>query len=114
MPIPSAKSSRTRVLPAGEATTAGFEGDRRVEVFRDRVDPRAKRALKLSVRGDLVAAARAEGINLSALLEAAIERELARARRRRWHAENFDTVLAYNMEVLAHGTIFRRHSGPAA
>jgi antitoxin CcdA len=56
----------------------------------------AKRATNVSMRGDLLDAARSVGVNLSALLERALVEELARLRRLRWRAENAQAVAAYN------------------
>jgi len=66
--------------------------------------PGAKRAANLSVRGDLLAAARELGINLSGLLEWAIGVEIARSKRLRWRAENAGSIRAYNDNLEAHGT----------
>jgi antitoxin CcdA len=67
-------------------------------------EPTAKRATNLSVRGDLLAAARAAGLNLSATLERALMRELAESTRRRWREENRKAITAYNEQVEKHGT----------
>lgn len=63
-----------------------------------------KRATNLSVRGDLIDAARAVGVNLSALLERALVEELARLRRLQWRADNAEAVGAYNDHVEQFGT----------
>jgi len=64
----------------------------------------AKRATNLSVRGDLLDAARAAGVNLSALLERALTEELARLRRVHWRRENSEAVATYNGHLQRHGT----------
>ena len=64
----------------------------------------AKRATNLCVRGDLIDAARAVGVNLSALLERALVEELARLRRLRWRADNAEAVGAYNDHIQQFGT----------
>lgn len=64
----------------------------------------AKRATNLSVRGDLIDAARADDVNLSELLERALVEELARLRRLRWRADNAEAVGAYNDHVEQFGT----------
>ena len=51
-------------------------------------DPQAaKRAVNLTLNGDLVARARAEGLNLSALAEQAVAAELARIAQEKLEAE---------------------------
>ncbi len=63
-----------------------------------------KRATNVSVRSDLLAAAREAGLNLSATLERALTEELAAARRKNWLAENREAIEAYNEHVEKHGT----------
>jgi antitoxin CcdA len=65
--------------------------------------PVPKRAANVSVSGDLLAAARAAGINLSAALERALRDELAEAERKQWLAENRDAIAAYNEHIEKHG-----------
>jgi antitoxin CcdA len=64
----------------------------------------AKRATNVSIRSDLLDAARDAGINLSATLERAVAEELANVRRARWREENREAIAAYNEYVDAHGT----------
>ena len=64
----------------------------------------AKRATNVSIRSDLLDAARDAGVNLSATLERALADELANVRRARWREENRDAIAAYNEYVEAHGT----------
>ena len=63
-----------------------------------------KRQTNLSVRADLIEAARSAGLNLSATLERALESELARVRRRQWREENTASIEAYNRHVNDRGT----------
>jgi post-segregation antitoxin (ccd killing protein) len=63
----------------------------------------AKRQTNLSVRPDLVEAARSAALNLSALLEQTLEKELVRVRRRRWRDENLASIEAYNRDVKTRG-----------
>ena len=63
----------------------------------------AKRAANVSVRIDLLDAAREAGINLSASLERALTEELANVKRARWQEENRDAIAAYNEYVDEHG-----------
>ena len=64
---------------------------------------RGKRATNVSIRADLLSAARSAGINLSATLEQALAQELARQRRDNWRQQNRDAVRAYNDHVEKHG-----------
>jgi antitoxin CcdA len=70
-------------------------------------EERATRPINLRVHGDLIEAARQERINLSALLERALEDELAVRRRRRWRDDNARAIAAYNRLLAQHGTFFR-------
>ena len=63
----------------------------------------AKRATNVSVRSDLLDAARDAGVNLAATLERALAEELAKVRRERWREENREAIDAYNDYVDAHG-----------
>ena len=62
-----------------------------------------KRATNVSVRGDLLAAAREAGVNLSAALERALTEELAEAKRKKWRDDNREAIAAYNEHVEKHG-----------
>jgi len=64
----------------------------------------AKRATNVSVRSDLLAAAREAGVNLSATLERALSEELAGVKRKKWREENREAIAAYNDYVEKHGT----------
>jgi antitoxin CcdA len=64
----------------------------------------AKRATNVSVRGDLLAAAREAGLNLSATLERALTGELAELKRKKWREVNEEAIAAYNEFVEKHGT----------
>jgi antitoxin CcdA len=64
----------------------------------------AKRATNVSVRVDLLAAAREAGLNLSATLERALTGELAELKRRKWREVNEEAIAAYNEFVDTHGT----------
>ena len=63
----------------------------------------AKRATNVSVRSDLLEAARANGVNLSATLERALLEELKHVLRQKWREENRDAIAAYNEHVAKHG-----------
>jgi antitoxin CcdA len=64
----------------------------------------AKRATNVSIRVDLLDAARDAGVNLSATLERALAEELASLKRARWREENREAIAAYNEYVDEHGT----------
>lgn len=81
-----------------EATQRGSEGG----VMESQALPMPKRATNLTVRGDLVAAARQARINLSALLERALEEELVRSKWREWRRENARSIAAYNRHIKEH------------
>lgn len=63
----------------------------------------AKRATNVSVRSDLLNAAREAGINLSAALERALTEELAAIKRKKWLEENREAINAYNEHVEKYG-----------
>lgn len=63
----------------------------------------SKRPANVSIRSDLLDAAREAGLNLSATLESALERELAEARGKKWRDDNRDAIAAYNEYVGKHG-----------
>jgi antitoxin CcdA len=71
---------------------------------RRRDQTAVKRATNVSIRSDLLDAAREAGVNLSATLERALADELAKVRRARWREENREAIAAYNEYVDAHGT----------
>jgi antitoxin CcdA len=62
-----------------------------------------KRATNVSVRSDLLAAAREAGVNLSATLERALVEQLAEVKRRQWRKDNREAIEAYNEHVEKHG-----------
>ena len=63
-----------------------------------------KQATNVSIRSDLLAAARARGVNLSATLERALAAELGEMQRQRWLEANRTAIDAYNKLVDEHGT----------
>jgi antitoxin CcdA len=70
-------------------------------ILYDREAP--KRPANLSVNSDLLAKAREEDLNLSAVLEEALAEALRTRRREAWLAENGDAIEAYNARVEARG-----------
>jgi antitoxin CcdA len=65
---------------------------------------RAKKAVNVSIAADLLEAARGHDINLSATLEAALERQLRQRRRDDWLTVNGGGIEAYNRDVEERGT----------
>jgi antitoxin CcdA len=57
----------------------------------------------VSVRSDLVARAKQLNLNLSGLLESAIEQAIQIAERDAWLAANEEAIRAYNTRVEKHG-----------
>lgn len=62
-----------------------------------------RRAVNLSVRSDLVQAARKRGLNLSRVLEEALDRRLRLEEARRWAEENREAIQAYNERIEREG-----------
>jgi antitoxin CcdA len=65
----------------------------------------AKKAANLSIRSDLLSAAREAGVNLSAALEEALAEKIAVAKREQWVNENTEAIAAYNDFVSEHGLL---------
>jgi antitoxin CcdA len=65
----------------------------------------AKKAVNVSIASELLDAARAENINLSATLEAALADQLRTLRRERWRTENEAAIGAYNSDVDENGSL---------
>ena len=63
----------------------------------------AKSATNVSIRRDLLEAARASKINLSATLEQALIEKLREAQQRQWREENRESIAAYNQHVEKQG-----------
>jgi antitoxin CcdA len=69
-----------------------------------RMSARAKKvATNLSLRADLVAEAKALALNLSDVVEAALEVAVREAREAAWLAENREAIDQYNEHVAEHG-----------
>lgn len=65
----------------------------------------AKRAVNLSVDGALLDEARAAGTNVSAVLESALEKELAERRLQKWRDENREAIEDYNRFIDENGLL---------
>jgi antitoxin CcdA len=63
----------------------------------------AKKPTNLSLNSDLLRQARELDINLSSVLEEALETVVKRRLGERWLAENQRAIAAYNEDVEAHG-----------
>jgi antitoxin CcdA len=64
---------------------------------------KTRKPTNLSLDMDMVAAARALGINLSRACEDGLRREIAAERGRRWQQENKEAIAASNAYVERHG-----------
>jgi antitoxin CcdA len=62
-----------------------------------------KTATNLSLRADLVKRAKALGLNLSEVLDAALEQAVKEAEGRSWLEENREAIDQYNAMVAKHG-----------
>lgn len=69
--------------------------------------PNDRRPVNVSLRQELLAAAREARINLSALLEHALTEELVRIKWLEWRRQNAGAIAAYNGYVKTHGTFSR-------
>jgi antitoxin CcdA len=58
--------------------------------------PGPKRAVNLSIDAEILAAAKAQGINLSQLLEDALRKRTQEAREAKWREDNRASVESYN------------------
>jgi antitoxin CcdA len=69
-----------------------------------RVAPRSqKKAVNLSINRELLNQARSADLNLSSILEAALEQRLRQQARERWLTENRAGIEAYNEQVERDG-----------
>jgi antitoxin CcdA len=63
----------------------------------------ARKAVNLTMDAELLARARAEGLNLSALLEDHLRAEIAKREAQRWKRENADALSANAAYIEANG-----------
>ena len=68
-----------------------------------------RKSTSLSLDADLIARAKAAGVNLSRAAEAGIEQDVRRAEAERWKEENKDAFEAYNRFVEEHGILLSKH-----
>lgn len=72
--------------------------------MRDKAAPGApKKRTTVTVDGEILKAAKAAGLNLSATLEQALEQALLERRRRDWRADNDAAIEDYNMQIGGRG-----------
>ena len=90
--------------PGSERPLGGSNGS---ESLKSEHHSSEKRPVNLSMPGDLIAAARAAHVNLSALLERALSEELVRLKWRQWREENGPAVAAYNRYITENGAFCR-------
>lgn len=64
-----------------------------------------KRAVNLTIDAKLLEEARAAGTNVSAVLEAALEKELAEYRLQSWRDENREAIDDYNRFIEENGLL---------
>jgi antitoxin CcdA len=76
---------------------------RKIATDKGRKQPRRKRAVNLSVDAGLLAAARAEGINLSEALEATLAERVRTQRAEAWLRENREAIAEYNERIERDG-----------
>lgn len=62
-----------------------------------------KTATNLSARADIVAEAKALGVNLSEVFEAAVTEAVRRKRQEAWLADNREAIESYNARVARDG-----------
>ena len=67
------------------------------------VEKSAKKPTNVSVRADLLAEARALGLNLSRTLESALEQAIREKRREQWLEDNNEALQAYNRHIERDG-----------
>jgi antitoxin CcdA len=101
------KGVLSRPPPTAQGRVGATEGWRngglaQGRVMKSQVSERPRRATNLTIRRELVVAARQDRINLSALLERALEEELVRLKWRRWRQENAASIAAYNRHIKEH------------
>ncbi len=65
-----------------------------------------KKAVNLSIRADLIAQARARGVNLSQFLESRLERDFKAAELRQWAEDNAEAFEAHARDIHSRGGTF--------
>ena len=67
----------------------------------DRTAP--KKPTNLTVNSDLLAQAKSRHINISAVLESALEEELKQKKKEEWMRDNKEAINAYNVNIQEFG-----------
>lgn len=62
-----------------------------------------KKRLNLTVSEHLIDAAKAAGLNMSEIAEAAIDRALAEEKRKAWERDHADGIASYNRRIARSG-----------
>jgi antitoxin CcdA len=65
--------------------------------------PGRKRAVNLSIDEEILAAAKAQGINLSQTLEDELRKRTQEAREAKWREENHEAMESHNRFIEKHG-----------
>jgi antitoxin CcdA len=65
--------------------------------------PGPKRAVNLSIDAEILAAAKAQGINLSQALEDELRKRTQESREAKWQEENREALEAHNRFIEKHG-----------
>ncbi len=68
-----------------------------------------KKAVNLSIDAELLSAAKAAGVNLSAVLEAALREQIRAERWEAWEKENEASIDSMNRYVAKHGLLSDRY-----
>jgi antitoxin CcdA len=71
--------------------------------FRQERKPVSKRSVNLSIDADVLAAAKAQRINLSQTLEDELRKRTKDARETKWREENREAFESYNRFIAEHG-----------
>jgi antitoxin CcdA len=69
----------------------------------------AKRAINITMSADIIADAKALGINVSQVCERGLAEEIRETRNARWRAENREAIEASNAWVEEHGLPLARY-----
>jgi antitoxin CcdA len=80
-----------------------------MRVYHAHMQRAPKAPTNLTVRTDLVRRARRLGLNLSEILETALEAAIRKREREDWLAENRDAIDGYNRRVAKRGVFSDRH-----
>ena len=71
--------------------------------------PGPKRPVNLAIDAEILAAAKAQGINLSQVLEEELRKLTKKARETKWQEENREAFESYNRFIAEHGIWSEKH-----